>query len=734
MKSEHPVGGESGAPASERIRIGDQFYILASALAPRQRWILLNHHESFAIFDLAGDIPLAGSETYGLFQRDTRYLDRFELRLNRKFPVLLSSASSDDGSELVSHLSNADERRDGEVTVVRDTVAVRRSKTLFEGTLFEHLQLHNYGADPLQLEIELFFSADFADMFELRGLQRPRRGQLRAPEIGPARVSLGYEGLDGVQRYSTLSFCPAPERLSAGAAAFRLALAAGGETTLDITVCCGEQATPSSAHTFVSALAAVRDQRQAWGKQFAPLRADHEGFNEWLRHSMCDVALLRARTRQGSYVFAGIPWFATAFGRDGAITGLETLAFAPALSRDILRSLAALQGREHNAERDEQPGKIIHEIRHGEMAALGEVPFGRYYGSVDATPLFILLLAEYADRTGDLKLVQELWPAALAAMQWIDTYGDLDGDGYVEYSRQSSRGLVNQGWKDSHDAISHADGGLATPPIALAEVQAYVYGARRGLAGLARRLERAAEAASWEAKAAILQERFNHDFWMPEEDSFALALDGDKQPCRVVSSNAGHVLFTGLAGRAQAERMMARLLREDMFCGWGIRTLSAFERRYNPMSYHNGSVWPHDNAVIAAGCARYGGSHRAAQVLTALFDVAMAVEGYRLPELFCGFPRHMQHSPVPYPVACKPQAWAAASIFLLVQATLGMRINAWEGRVTLERPTLPSGVDRLEIRGLGVADANIDLIVQRGRNGTAVEVTTPDRNVEVLVR
>ncbi len=734
MDADHPVSDESGAPASERIRIGDQFYILASALAPRQRRLLLNDADCFAVFDMAGDIPLAGSETYGLFQHDTRYLDRFELRLNRKFLVLLSSACSDDGTELVSHLSNADERREGELTVIRNTVAVRRCKTLSDGTLFEHLQLHNYGSRPLELEVELFFSADFADMFELRGLHRPQRGQLCAPVIGPASVSLSYQGLDGVQRSATLSFSPPPERVSASGASFRFALDTGAETTLEITVCCGEHSNRSPTQTLLSALATVRDQREGWRKEFAQLRSDHDGFNGWLHRSTCDLALLRARTRQGSYVYAGIPWFATVFGRDGVITALETLAFAPSLARDILRSLAALQGREHNAERDEQPGKIIHEMRHGEMAALGEVPFGRYYGSVDATPLFILLLAEYADRTADLALVQELWPAALAAMNWIDAYGDLDGDGYVEYNRLSPRGLVNQGWKDSYDAISHGDGRLATPPIALAEVQAYVFGARRGLARLARRLERAADAAAWEAKAAVLHERFNHDFWMAEEDSFALALDGEKRPCRVVSSNAGQVLFTGLAGRVQAERVMARLLREDMFCGWGIRTLSAFERRYNPMSYHNGSVWPHDNALLAAGFARYGGSHQASQVLAALFDVAMAVEGYRLPELFCGFPRHLQDSPVPYPVACKPQAWAAASVFLLLQATLGMRIDAWERRVTLDRPTLPPGLDRLEIRGLRVADAHVDLIAARGRSGTAVEVITADRNLEVLVR
>lgn len=735
MEPHPPQDSESAAPASERVRIGDDYYILASALAPRQRWMLLSHGNSFAIFDLSGDIPLAGTESCGLFHCDTRFLDRFELRLNRKLPVLLSSAPSDDGSELVSHLSNADERRDGEVILVRHTVAVCRSKTLWDGSLFERLHLHNYGPQALQLEIELFFSADFADVFELRGLERSRSGEVGAPEVQPSSVRMSYRGLDGVQRQTVLTFSPAPDRLSANAAYFRVDLQPGAQATFEIAVrcCLGREPTPPT-HTFISALAGLRTERRRWYQQFAQLHADHEGFNAWLRRSAYDLALLRATTAQASYIHAGIPWFATIFGRDGLITALQTLSFFPAVTQDIVRTLAALQGREHNAERDEEPGKIIHEMRYGEMAAVGEVPFGRYYGSIDATPLFVLLLAEYAERTADLTLVQELWPAAVAAMQWIDRYGDSDGDGYIEYSRLSPRGLVNQGWKDSYDAVFHADGRLAAPPIALAEVQAYVYGARRGLARLARRLERQADAAAWDAKASVLQERFNHDFWMAEEDTFALALDGDKRPCRVVSSNAGQVLLTGIAQRQQAERTMARLMREDMFCGWGIRTLSAFERRYNPMSYHNGSVWPHDNALIAAGFARHGGSDRACQLLSALFDVAMAVDHHRLPELFCGFPRHLQHSPVPYPVACKPQAWAAGSVFLLLQATLGLHVDAWERRVTLERPTLPAGLDRLDVRGLKIGTAQVDLVVERGRSGTAVEVITQDRDVEVVVR
>jgi glycogen debranching enzyme len=436
-------------------------------------------------------------------------------------------------------------------------------------------------------------------------------------------------------------------------------------------------------------------------------------------------------TAQGFYVSAGIPWFATLFGRDSLITALETLAFSPHLAAGVLRTLAGLQGQDDATDRDEEPGKILHEMRNGEMAATGEIPFGRYYGSVDATPLFLLLLAEYADRTGDLALVQDLWPAALAAAHWMETAST--DKGYLTYARRGARGLVNQGWKDSHDAIMHADGTLAEPPIAVAEVQAYMYAARRRLAPVARRLGDSSLAEVWDTQATRLQEHFQRDFWLPEERTFALALDAHGRPCRVVSSNAGHCLYGQIATGAQARQIVERFLRDDMFCGWGIRTLSSQARRYNPMSYHNGSVWPHDNAIIAAGFARYGASEQAECILSALFDASTSVVDHRLPELFCGFPRQLQQGPVPYPVACKPQAWAAGSPFLLLQAVLGLRIDAWERRITLGRVVLPAGLSEIAIRGLQVCDARVDLRIVRGRASAAVELLEKRGDIEIIV-
>lgn len=716
----------------EQFRLDEQYYLLASALAQRRPQILLNHAESFAIFDLAGDIPLAHRDAYGLFHRGTRFLHRYELRLNGKLPLLLNSTTALQGSAVVTHLSNADELHDGEIRLLRDTVAIQRDKTLLGATLHERVQLGNYGQEQLSLVFEVLFGTDFADIFELRGSQRARRGEVAAPKIERGEARLPYKGVDGIRRETVLAFVPEPSHLSATGARFELRLEPGEQVTLEVCVTCqASDAPPAPQHTFASALTTILSERETWRSQFPVPSSNHEGFNAWVERSVQDLALLHTESEQGSYVYAGIPWFATLFGRDGLITALETLSFFPSLAAGTLRTLANLQGRAFVSERDEEPGKMLHEMRHGEMAATGEIPFGRYYGSVDVTPLFLVLLAEYAERTGDNTLVRELWPATLAAVRWMDAA--TDGRGYLVYARRAARGLVNQGWKDSHDAIMHENGALAEPPIALAEVQAYAYAARCRLARLARRLGYVTEATTWESQASRLRQQFHRDFWLSEEGVYALALDAHYRPCRVVSSNAGHCLFAGIAEPAQARQVISRLMQADMFCGWGIRTLSARARRYNPMSYHNGSVWPHDNALIAAGFARYGANFQAGQILSALFEASQNMDEHRLPELFCGFPREPQQGPVPYPVACKPQAWAAGSVFLLLQAVLGLRINAWEQQIIFERTTLPPWLTQLSLCGLRVGEAQVDLYLIRGRGSAAIEVVDKQGEVEIVV-
>jgi glycogen debranching enzyme len=453
----------------------------------------------------------------------------------------------------------------------------------------------------------------------------------------------------------------------------------------------------------------------------------------WLERSRADLAMLTASTAYGPFPYAGVPWFFTPFGRDALVTAYELLWLEPALARSVLSFLAAHQAVADDASRDAEVGKIVHEMRAGEMAALREIPFDCYYGSADATPLFALLAASYHERTGDDAFLESLWPALELALAWIDGPGDPDGDGFVEYERRSAHGLANQGWKDSRDSVMHADGALADGRIALCEVQAYVYGAKRGLARVARRLGRPKRAAALDAASVRLQEAFARAFWCEELDCFALALDGRKRPCRVRSSNAGHALLTGLALPEHAEGVAATLASGDLFSGWGVRTLATSSARYNPMSYHNGSVWPHDNALLAAGLARYGHTRTAARIFEALFDAWRAMDDARLPELLCGFERTPGEAPTRYPVACSPQAWASGAAFLLLQSALGLRVDAAERQVHLTHPVLPAALDQLSVRGLAIGTAAVDLRIERSGGGVELEASRSSGSIDVVL-
>jgi glycogen debranching enzyme len=463
----------------------------------------------------------------------------------------------------------------------------------------------------------------------------------------------------------------------------------------------------------------------------AQVSTSNEQFNDWLAQSSADLHMMFTSTQYGLYPYAGVPWFSTPFGRDGIITALEYLWINPSIARGVLSYLAATQARREDPDRDAQPGKILHESRKGEMAALREIPFDRYYGSVDATPLFIVLAGAYFEATQDLEFVKSIWPQINLALRWIEHYGDCDGDGFVEYSRSSPKGLIQQGWKDSWDSVSHSDGALAQGPIALCEVQGYVYAARLAGATIATALARRKKARTLTARAESLKERFQDEFWCSDLLTYALALDGDKRQCRVVSSNPGHCLLTGIADGESAKAIARILMQEDSFTGWGVRTLGFSEARFNPMSYHNGSVWPHDNALIAAGLARYGFKDEAGRILGGLFDASLSVE-YRLPELFCGFYRRKGAGPVPYPTACSPQAWSAAAVFLLLQAILGMSIDAAHARLSFVRPVLPRFLDEVRIQNLRVGAASVDVLITRQAQYATVQVERREGRVELL--
>jgi glycogen debranching enzyme len=437
-----------------------------------------------------------------------------------------------------------------------------------------------------------------------------------------------------------------------------------------------------------------------------------------------------------NYPYAGVPWFSTVFGRDGIIVAMETLWLAPSIARGVLQFLAETQATEVDESREAEPGKILHELRHGEMANLGEIPFARYYGSVDATPLFVMLAGNYYERTGDKQFIKQLWPNILAAVRWMDDYGDVDGDGFVEYAPHGNKGLIQQGWKDSNDSVFHADGSLAVPPIALCEVQGYAYAAKLAAAHLSSELGDEKTRKELESQASILREKFEEAFWCEDLGIYALALDGKKHKghgvCRVRASNAGHCLFTGIASPEHARRTAESLLEEDFFSGWGIRTLATKEARYNPLSYHNGSVWPHDNALIASGFGRYGFRNLAGRIMLALLDVSSVMDLHRLPELFCGLERRTGEGPTLYPVACSPQAWAAAAPFLLIQACLGLRIEGAGNRVIFERPCLPEGIPQLSIRGLRAGPASVDLFFERQADNVRVQVLEKQGEVDVI--
>jgi glycogen debranching enzyme len=453
-------------------------------------------------------------------------------------------------------------------------------------------------------------------------------------------------------------------------------------------------------------------------------------FDDWLGRSLADVVMMTSRTPQGPYPYAGVPWFSTVFGRDGLVTALQLLWVQPSLARGVLATLAASQATFDDPARDAQPGKILHERRYGEMAALHEIPFGGYYGSHDATPLFVMLAAAYQRRTGDLEFSARLWPHVEAALEWLDGPADPDGDGLIEYQARTPAGIANQGWKDSEDAIFHADGRLATGPIALCELQAYAYAARRGAADLAETLGQPDRATELRRRAELLRRAFEEAFWMPEAGTYGVALDGDKALCRVRTSNPGHCLMAGIVAPERASRVADDLLSDAMFSGWGIRTLAAGEPRYNPMSYHNGSIWPHDNAIAALGMARYGLHEAAGKVLSSLFDASRHFDLARMPELFCGFSRGPREEPTHYPVACSPQAWAAGSAFMLLGATLGLEIDATRRSVQFDG-RLPSFLDCLRISDLVIGDASIDVELRSEEDRLEVEILRRDGEVEV---
>ena len=707
--------------------------VLVTDLASKT--LAVKEGDVFLYSDREGNLDHGGMYGLGLYAHDTRFLSHFRMTVGGRDPVLLSS-SAERGYMGHVDLTNPDLYEGDRVAVPQQTLNIRRVRVI-DGRLFERVRVKNYNPFAVAVDVAFTFGSDFADIFEVRGMLTPEHPRIEPPLLEADRVVLAMVGRDGVRRETRISFGSKPDDLRAEDglvhATFRLSLGPYQTKLVSLTVdpVTGEERPPEVE--FDVAVHRLRRSYEEWERDCTRLVTDNELFNELLDRSLRDLRALATRTDGGEIIQAGIPWYATVFGRDSLITSHQLLSINPRPARETLRFLARHQGTKVDDWRDEQPGKILHEVRRGELAGAGIVPHTPYYGSVDATPWFLIVFAQHLRWTGDVAFAEELLPAAEAALRWIDTYGDLDGDGFVEYLCRSPGGMRNQGWKDSNDAVVHADGRLAEPPIALAEVQGYVYLAKERMADVYEALGQRERARELLAQAEELRRRFNEAFWMEDERYFAMALDADKRQVRTVTSNPGHCLYCGIVDEDKAVALAKRLLAPDMFSGWGVRTMSKSAVAYNPMSYHNGSVWPHDNALIAAGLKRYGFVRATNRVATALFDAAITADYMRLPELFCGFTRRTPNRPVSYPIACSPQAWAAGSPFLMLQAMLGISAQANRNLLTVNKPQLPTWLNTVEVRDLAVGTSRISLLFQREGEITAFSVLSREGDVRVVM-
>ncbi|MGZ3694675.1 MAG: amylo-alpha-1,6-glucosidase [Bdellovibrionota bacterium] len=702
----------------------DQYYVTASSSLSETETRILKQGESFGIFDQYGDLYQVGNDELGIYYRGTRHLSNFQFTIGNGYrPLLLNSTVRNDNGMLKVETTNPDMMRGSELIVPKGSLYLQRDKFLLGACCYEQFTVSNYCSSPIEVEASMRFAADYRDIFEIRGVKRPRRGESLETLVDGRHITLSYRGLDGVIRSTTLILNFDPDRVEGDRIYFKIRAPAQGVHTFEVASHFLAAAKTKDFAVCAEGKAELHASHHLGKSQFCSVYTLNDEFNLWHERSRDDLVMMTTDTDfNARYPYAGIPWYCCPFGRDGILTALQCLWANPTMAKGVLEFLARTQATENIPEADANPGKIVHEVREGEMAALKEIPFGRYYGSVDSTPLFLVLAGEYFERTGDFELIRRLWPQFEKALHWLETYGDADKDGFVEYGTDSKRGLKHQGWKDSQDCVFHADGSDANGPIALAEVQGYVYSAKIHMAKLSIRMNMPEQGIRLEKEAYLLREAFDSAFWLPELGTYALALDGEKKPCRVVSSNAGQTLFTGIAKAERIPKLVETLMSEKMFSGWGIRTISTDAKRYNPMSYHNGTVWPHDTALITLGLAKAGYKSEVERVFAGLFEASRFMELSRLPEVYCGFPARAGDPPTLYPVACSPQAWASAALYGLVQALLGIRLNAPEHKITFHKPSLPAGLRELRLHGLNMGDTTIDVIVKHYDDDVSIRI------------
>ncbi len=704
--------------------------------------IVIKDGNIFFLSDPDGSVPLDDGHGLGLYYNDCRYLNGYELKLADTKPnVLVSSAER--GFQAVFQLTNYDIWLDDGRLIPKEEVGVKWTRIIDEARLsvFDTVSFQNFETNEVEFPISFAFRALFEDIFAVRGMLPEKFGKMaHEPAWDDDILRFMYAGADGVYRSLSVHISPKPLGMEGTTATFKLVLAPYEVKTFVVTLTICESSnldetrpkefyTPDIAGIFEQ----LHHSHEEWQRETTSIATDSMMLNRMLKRSLDDVRLLRSSIKNESFYAAGVPWFVTLFGRDSAITALQTLMFDPRIAEGTLRVLAHFQGREVNQWRDEQPGKILHELRVGEMARAGEIPYTPYYGTNDATPLFLILLARYTHWIGNLDLFHELGEHVELALKWMDEYGDSNGDGYVDYKSSSEKGLINQGWKDSGNAMVNTDGSLATPPIALIEVQSYVYLAKLLIADLFQRSGDNDRAGRLRKEADDLRGRVNRDYWLEEKGIYAMALQAGGKPVAVVSSNPGHALWTGIADADKAFRTMERLMAEDMYSGWGVRTLSSNERTFNPVSYHLGSVWPHDNAIIAAGFRAYGFDAEAHRLCGSIIQAATYFKHYRIPELFTGFAAKDYHVPVRYPVACHPQAWGAGTIPYIIEILLGIKPESFDHRLRIVRPLLPDYVDRMTITGLRVGSARVDLRFDRSAEGAGARIIKIEGDLNVII-
>lgn len=670
---------------------------------------VIKENDLFLLTNNRGDVQPGTEEIVGLFTDDTRFLSQFRVEVENLEMILLSSRVTHDFIGTVK-LTNKEVVENHEVKVWRESIAMERKRFISQGVLYEQLTWRNYNIYPVPLAVRIDAASDFAHMFTVRGYEEGARGDYLPTVVEGDGLRFGYDGQDGHQRRTHLQTTPAPAEVSAeGWMRFGFELPPQGTYEILLTVVPEINGKRADVVEPEVALQHLKNSYEAWLAECTEVVTDSPAFNALYKRSTHDMLALLTDLGDGRFPTAGVPIFAVPFGRDSLIAAWQMAAIQPDIMRGTLRTMARHQGTKVDPWRDEQPGKILHEIRYGELANLNIIPHAPYYGSIDSTPLFLVLAAEYFDWTGDEEFLRELLPSLEAALAWIDQYGDRDGDGFVEYYQESSKGCANQNWKDSGDSMVHRDGTLAAAPLAPSEVQGYVYDAKLRLARLFEVLGHADRANSLRQEAAELRLKFATDFWMEDAQYVALALDADKNHVGSVSSNPGHCLLAGILNEEQAQAVADRLLADDLFSGYGIRTLSAKEQAFNPMSYHNGSIWPHDNSLIVMGLKKYGFHEHANRVMEGLIEAGSHFSYDRLPELFCGY---SETEPVPYPVACSPQAWAAGTPLTFLRVMLGLVPDVAGGTVTLA-PSLPNGMNTMEVRNLRVGNGSLDLLIQK---------------------